>query len=330
MECEVLIETAPDSVGVDPVVKVTDFAAGRGWSDPTQSSDRAHWCCEQLEEGRILGFEDIPFDFPEADRQFLLQQRQSDTRVHKNISYRPKQDALHGNASERKEDVGRLHGIMRHYSREATEFLARVLAPYAAHWSLDYASFRPQEERGRKLPLHKRNDLLHVDAFPSRPTRGNRILRCFTNINPTQPRIWLTTDRFAELAVRFAREAGLEEIARNGNGRSWLNALKRVMGLKAANRSAYDNFMLRFHDYLKENGRFQGSCRKIQLAFAPQFTWVCFTDSVPHAVISGQFAVEHTFIVPINAMIHPEKSPLRVLERFAGRSLTADAALQPG
>ena len=74
------------------------------------------------------------------------------------------------------------------------------------HWSLDYASYRPEEEQSRDLSLHKRNDLLHVDAFPSRPTRGGRILRCFTNINPTRTRNWLTTDRFPALAEKFARD----------------------------------------------------------------------------------------------------------------------------
>jgi 3-deoxy-D-manno-oct-2-ulosonic acid (Kdo) hydroxylase len=305
-------------------VEVEDFVAGRGWAEPGRSQERAHWCCEQLEAGRILYFAQLPYDFPEADRKFLLQQRQSDGRLHKNISYRPKQDVLRGSITESKEDTRRLHGILRQYSAEVTKFLARALEPYAAEWSLDFASFRPEEEKGRDLPLHKRNDLLHVDAFPTRPTRGNRILRCFTNINPTQPRIWLTTDSFPELARQFARDAGLEHFA-SQNGGSWIDMLKRAFGIKGADRSAYDKFMLRFHDYLKENQRFQEQCPKIQLSFPPLSTWICYTDSVPHAVLAGQYALEQTFMIPLRAMVTPEKSPIRILEQLAGRPLAPAA-----
>jgi hypothetical protein len=306
---------------------ITDYDAKRGWGDAATSAARSRWCCEQLEAGQILFFDGIPYDFPQADRDFLLQQRQSGSRIHKNISYRPKQDMLRGSDSDSKEDVERLHKIMRHFSEEIIGLLTRVLAPYSAHWSLDYASYRPEEEQGRDLSVHKRNDLLHVDAFPSRPTRGGRILRCFTNINPTRTRNWLTTDRFPVLAEKFARAAGLDEIARSGDSKgSLLNTLKRTVGIKTVDRSAYDKFMLRFHDYLKENDEFQKNCPKIHINFPPMATWMCYTDSVPHAVLSGQYALEQTFIIPVRALVTPERSPIRVLEKMAGRSLAKEAA----
>ena len=305
-------------------VKINDYDALQGWMNPAQAGERARRCCEQLEEGRILYFDGIPYDFPETDREFLLEQRQSDSRIHKNISYRPRQDMLRGSASDKQEDVARLHHIMRHFSEEIVNLLTKVLAPYAPHWALDFASFRPEEEKGRDLSTHKRNDLLHVDAFPTRPTRGGRILRCFTNINPTQSRNWLTTDRFPELAQKFARAAGLEEISRSGDDRgSFLNTIKRVVGIKVVERSPYDKFMLRFHDYLKENTEFQQTCNKIHIAFPPMATWMCYTDSVPHAVLSGRYALEQTFIIPVKALVKPENSPIRVLEKLAGRPLAA-------
>jgi len=55
---------------------------------------------------------------------------------------------------------------MRNYSAEVTRFVKQLLAPYSENIGLDFASFRPLEEHGRDLPLKKRNDLLHVDAFP--------------------------------------------------------------------------------------------------------------------------------------------------------------------
>lgn len=288
--------------------------------------ERARWFCERLEEGRVLFFPQTPFEIPEADLTFLLSLRQSDSRHHKNISYRPRQDVLRGFSSKRPEEVRRLHEAMRNYSTRVTRFLAELLPPYAAHWSLDFASFRALEEAGRARSLHQRNDLLHVDAFPSRPTHGARILRVFTNINPDQPRVWLTGDPFEELAGQFAVEAGLSRIAasassRLGRLRRQLSRLKRVVGLRVIDRSPYDQFMLRFHDYLKENEAFQTRHPKTRLEFPPRSTWIVFTDAVPHAALSGQFALEQTYIVPLQALLHPERAPVRVLESLCGRAL---------
>ena len=43
---------------------------------------------------------------------------------------------------------------------------------------------------------------------------------------------------------------------------------------------------------------------------------------VSHAVLSGQFALEQTFIISKSALVLPEKAPVRVLERIAGCPLT--------
>jgi hypothetical protein len=310
------------------LITVGDFDYGKSREDAGWGEERACWCCERLEDGDILCFETVPFDLPEADRQFLLSQEQRSSSLHKNISYRPEQDKLRGFTTESPEDLDRLHQTMRNYSARVTSFLSRLLAPYAPHWKLDFASFRLLEEQGRVLPLHKRNDLLHVDAFPSRPTHGGRILRCFTNLNPSEPRKWLIGDRFPELARRYAPDAGLERIAKRSTSpeaglRRGITYLKRVVGMRAQHRSAYDEFMLRFHDYLKESADFQRDGRKIETDFPPLATWVVFTDAVPHAVVSGRFALEQTLIVPLSALVAPEISPVRTLEAIAGRRLVA-------
>lgn len=308
------------------LMTVTDYRHPDGWVDVSDELEHARRHCRQLEQGEILFFADIPFALPEEDQEFLLSQRRGDSRIHKNVSYRPEQDVLRGFVSSHADDVTRLREIMRRYSTEVTRFLSVLLAPYAKHWSLDFASYRPLEEEGRDLSLHKRNDLLHVDAFPSRPTKGGRILRVFTNINPTQPRIWHTTHRFDVLAQRFAAAAGLEEISRSsstlGSLRRGATRLMRSIGLPVADRSAYDRFMLRFHDYLKENAEFQGAGDKIRLEFPPRATWIVFTDAVPHAALSGQFALEQTFIVPTTALLSPETAPIKVLESLSGRTLS--------
>src|SRR5258708_17087117 len=160
----------------DSLPHVTDYKPG-SWP-----ADRARWACDQLERGHVLFFSGVPFDLPQNDREFLLPQKQTGSRFHKNISYRPSRDLLKGVAAD-SPDRERLLGIMRHFSEETAGFVASFLAPYAGKCKMDFASFRPLEEHSRDLPLHKRNDLLHVDAFPTRPTRSGRILLVFVHTN---------------------------------------------------------------------------------------------------------------------------------------------------
>jgi hypothetical protein len=279
-----------------------------------------------LEEGKVLYFDRLPYVLFQDDKEFLLSQRQTDSRLHKNVSYRPAQDILRG-AAGMPQETKHLHEIMRKYSEEVTRFIKQLLMPYAEELALDYASFRPEEEEKRNLPVHKRNDLLHVDAFPTRPMNGHRILRCFTNINPTTPRVWNTTEDFPTLASKYAQEAGLAKFAAKGSRRSHplVRGVKKALGFKGVDYSAYDRFMLRFHDYLKENKAFQKNCPKIRLEFQPGWTWICYTDSVAHAVLSGRYALEQTFIIPLPSLVAPDKAPIRVLERLANKPLSRAA-----
>jgi hypothetical protein len=295
------IMTTPDSALVDVGVP---------------QPERARWYCEQLEHGKILFFPGIPFDFPPDDRDFLLSQKQTGSRFHKNISYRPTRDLLKGESAD-SPDRERLHRIIRHFSQAAAGFVATLLAPYAGKLKLDFASFRPLEEEGRDLPVHKRNDLLHVDAFPTRPTRGGRILRFFVNINPQEGRVWNIGEPFDVLMPRLAGQHRITPPHRGAVGRSLARVASKV-GLPVADRSRYDEYMLHLHDWLKENSDFQANSPKQELVFPPGCTWMVYTDGVPHAVLSGRYAVEQTFIVPAEALVSPAVAPIRVLEKVTG------------
>jgi len=289
---------------------------------PGEESARALAACRVLEEGNILLFRESPLEIPSADREFLLRQRQTEAGYHKNIAYRPGSDRVTGVAKQQSEDAAELKRVLRDYSRAAVAFASKLLAPYASKWKLDYASFRPQEEAGRKSRVHARNDLLHVDSFPTRPTRGDRIFRFFTNVNPTAPRVWRTGETFPELAQRFAVSSGLlEKVTRRGAGRSVARLLQSA-GLPVAARPPYDEFMHRFHNFLKENTQYQDGARSETIALPPGATWMVFTDMVTHAVLSGQFALEQTFLIARESLVLPQMAPVAVLERLAGKELT--------
>jgi hypothetical protein len=274
----------------------------------------------ELEQGNILFFERTPFALSDEDRGVLRSTGLSSSSHHKNIAYRPAADKVTGFDPAAVRDRESLRAVMRGYSQRALEFLGTLLPRYMENCRVDFASFRPQEEEGRELPTKKRNDLLHVDAFPTRPTGGDLILRLFTNINMTKPRVWLTSDPFEPLARRYAMDAGLPDVASQPDS-PVLSRLLRAAGFPVVQRSAYDRFMLGFHDYLKFNRDYQETCTKYRFEFPPGSTWMVFTDIVPHAVLSGQYALEQTVIVRRENLARRENAPVEILQAICNRPL---------
>jgi hypothetical protein len=282
--------------------------------------------CHELESGNILFFPTCPFIFPQEERDFLLSQKQSGASNRKNIAYKPDTNRVTNFERSSLEQQAQLLQIMRNYSERSVRLFTQILPSYAGKWRLDYASFRPFQEKGRPLRTRARNDLLHVDSFPTRPLHGNRILRFFTNINPQESRHWLTTEPFAELAERFGGKGGVSfpRAVRGCFSSRLLSRVKkgaRKIGFPIALRSPYDVFMLNLHNFLKENETFQKTCHKDHWEFPPNSCWAVYTDQVSHAAISGQYALEQTFIIPRSALVHPEKAPISVLEKLAGRCM---------
>jgi hypothetical protein len=280
----------------------------------------------RLESGDILYFPTTPFELRAEEREFLISQRQSNA-FHKNISYRPAEDRLKGVDQNDPAEWERMQRTMRAYSSRAIDFTATFLSRYAADWKIDFASFRPIEEAGRKAGVRSRNDLIHIDSFPSRPSHGDRLLRIFTNIHPDRSRVWVTSDPFEQLAWRYAGKAGLPHPP-GGLAKLRSRALQvlSTMGMPVVDRPPYDQFMLRFHHYLKESAAFQAECPKDQWEFPPNSTWIVFTDTTSHSCISGKYALEQTFVVRRASLTCPDKAPISILERITGFPLDVPAS----
>lgn len=280
------------------------------WDGPVspQVVERA---ADAMESGKLLLAEHLAFELLDAEHRFLTPDC-LDGKA-KNISFRPSSGVLRGTrlqGSSRDE----LHGMLQRYSTRSIGLLKALCPSYADHLTLGFTSFRPAEIAGRSASWRHDDTRLHVDAFPSRPLQGLRILRVFSNVSPRSPRIWRVGESFEQVAARF-----LPGIAEPLPGSSWLlHQLRIVKG----RRTKYDHIMLNIHDRMKRDRVYQSEVPQTQLAIPPGATWACFTDSVSHAATSGQFAFEQTFYLPVNAMKDPRRSPLRVLERLAGRALT--------
>jgi hypothetical protein len=308
----------------------TEKAAAPGFSrlvtikEPIARGDwpetRAQEICRHLEIGNIVLLPASPIEIPNEDRELLLGRKQSSSAYHKNIAYRPLEDRVTGLEESEKQEAESLRRILHDYSRRSVEFLSAFLAPYSKKWKLEFTSFRPIEEKGRPARLHARNDLLHFDSFPTRPTNGSRILRFFTNINPAQNRVWLTSQTFEAFGPLMVKAGGLISSVNNPLSRATYS-IARALRLRAPNRSPYDDLMHRCHNLMKEDANFQATTPKNRWEFPPNSSWIVFTDCVSHAVLSGQYALEQTFLIPPPALVEPQRAPLAILESLARRRL---------
>ena len=115
------------------------------------------------------------------------------------------------------------------------------------------------------------------------------------------------TPNFAAMAQTF-----LPRIKRQLPGTpslwSWLHVTKGV-------RSEYDHLMLGLHDQAKADLDYQKNCPQQIVRFAPGTTWLCFSDQVMHAAVSGQHMLEQTIHLPVRALYDPASAPLAILER---------------
>lgn len=304
--------------GFSHLLTVEDSLAGT----PCIPPDRARHFCTALEAGHIVFLPVSPIAISQEDRELLLGRKQTSSAYHKNIAYRPGEDRITGLDASEQAEADSLRRILREFSRRSVEFLGGFLSPYAGKWKLDFASYRPIEEEGRPARLHARNDLLHFDSFPTRPTNGARILRFFVNLNPARNRVWLTSQTFEAFGPRFARTGSMLASAAGNPVTRGIRSFGRKLHLPFGSRPPYDEFMHRCHNAMKEDAQFQQQTPRQRWEFPPGSAWMVFTDCVSHAVLSGQYAIEQTFQISQSALVQPQISPLAILEKIAGCSLT--------
>lgn len=284
-----------------------DLAAWDGAID----SDLQARAADALEDGHVLHFPRLAYALSPAETA-LLQPSVSDGKA-KNVTWFPPTQVLKGAAETA--DRAALRALLDRYAAATRRLVARLFPHYEPTLAWGPTTLRPVEIAGRPAPSWRRDDTrLHTDAFPSRPTRGTRILRVFSNVDPAgMPRIWRVGGRFEDFAA--PRAAGLRSLL---PGQSLVLA---AFGITSGRRSLYDQLMLQLHDRMKADAAYQRNGIAAELRFAAGSTWMVFTDQVPHAAVSGRNALEQTFHIPVAAQLYPERSPLKVLERLRGERL---------
>ena len=268
-----------------------------------------------IERGGVVTCPELAFGVS-ADERKLFDASLADEK-RKSIYARVGRDGITGTTAvgARRDTVA---AMIERYATASHALIDGLFPAYDAARRATGTSFRPRAigdtSSGRALSWRKDDTRLHVDAFPSNPTQGDRILRVFSNVHPGgMPRRWRVGETFESMAARFLpRTRGLPP------GGAWL---LQKMHITKHPRSAYDHLMLQLHDLAKGDAAYQRSCPQHDVEFAPGTTWICFSDQVMHAAMAGQFMFEQTYRLPLACIADANASPLRTLERLVGRPL---------
>ena len=276
------------------------------WDAPSSQNE----LITDLESGKVLHFTNLEFPVSEIEQQYFTSEiRDKKSRnISLNISGELK-GAIKNNEAE-----SNLAAMMTRYRTQSHLLVNTILPRYKDHLHLAPTSFRPNQIVTRNQSWRADDKRLHVDAFPSRPNYGERILRVFINVNPNKvPRVWRIGEPFEALVDRF--------LADTKPYSAWQAKVLNAFGITKSLRSEYDHLMLQLHDSMKRDLNYQRNCPQLTVEFPTGSVWICFSDQTSHAAMSGQFMMEQTFHLPVLNQYNPNTSPLAILRNHMGREL---------
>ena len=282
--------------------------------DWAEAHSRPEWTAA-VEAGKVLYFPRLGFAV-QPEEQALLRE---DTLAPKSRNVSLGADGVLKGAAGSAQDQQALAAMVGRFRQQALQLVDDLLPEYKGQLRVAPTSFRPKQVETRAQSVRADDQRMHVDAFPSRPSYGERLLRVFTNLNPHGvPRVWRVGEDFETIARRFLPQAKPYRL--------WQAKLLNAVHATKSLRSEYDHLMLQLHDLMKFDEQYQKNGTQVTVPFPPGSVWVCFSDQATHAVMSGQFMMEQTLYLPPGKEVDPQASPLAILTRLMGRPLVGVGA----
>jgi hypothetical protein len=263
-----------------------------------------------LEAGKVLYFPRLGFKLTTQEARFLTPDVLDPKSRNISLDANGHLKGASGDAIAQKE----LTAMIGRFRMQAQTLVHSLLPRYVGALRMAPTSYRPMQVESRTQSWRADDRRLHVDAFPSRPNYGERILRVFTNVNPNGvARVWRVGEPFEAVAARFLPRA--RPYVR------WQAKALQTLHVTKSLRSEYDHLMLQLHDGMKSDLAYQKDAPQVTMPFPPGSVWVCFSDQASHAVMSGQYMMEQTLHLPAAQQYDPDASPLAILTRLTGRAL---------
>jgi hypothetical protein len=296
-----------------PIVEL-DFSE---WDAPARFPEKqAEWTAA-IEAGQVLYFPNLSLQLSPPEQALLREDTlKSGTR---NVSLGS--DGVLKHAAGTAEEQKLLADMIGRYRKLALKLADGLFPHYRGALRVAPTSFRPKQVETRTQSVHADDRRMHFDAFATRPTYGERILRIFTNLNPGGvPRVWRVGEPFETVAQRY-----LPHIKPYSPLKAKL--LNAVGGTKSV-RSEYDHLMFNLHNLMKEDEHYQKTGTVATMPFPPNCVWIAYADLAAHGVASGQYMMEQTLHLAPGGELNPDSSPLAILTRLMGHPLAGVGTAQ--
>jgi len=297
----------------NPIVEL-DFS---DWAAPAGVPEKqAEWTAA-IEAGKVLYFPHLSLQLSPPEQALLREDLLKGGA--RNVSLGS--DGVLKHAAGTPEEQRLLAGMLGRYRKLALMLADGLFPHYRGALRVAPTSFRPKQVETRTQSVHADDRRMHFDAFATRPTYGERILRIFTNLNPNgMPRVWRVGESFETVAKRY-----LPRIKPYSPLRAKL--LNAVGGTKSV-RSEYDHLMFNLHNLMKEDEHYQKTGTVATMPFPPNCVWIAYADLAAHGVASGQYMMEQTLHLAPGRELNPESSPLAILTRLMGHPLAGVGTAQ--
>ena len=279
------------------------------FTDWRQAHSRPEWTAA-VEDGQVLYFPRLAFEVLPDEKPLLREDMLA--AGSRNVSLGA--DGVLKGAGGTADEQRRLAAMVGRFRQQAQQFVDALLPEYKGQLRTAPTSFRPRQVETRAQSVRADDQRLHVDAFPSRPNYGERILRVFANVNPAGvPRVWRVGEPFETVARQFLPKASPYS--------AWQARALQALHVTKSLRSEYDHLMLQLHDGMKRDMAYQQNSPQETVPFPAGSVWVRFSDQTSHAVMSGQYMLEQTLHLPAEHAYDKAASPLAILQRLTGRPL---------
>jgi hypothetical protein len=136
------------------------------WDEPCAPAEQAR-ATRALEAGNVLFFPQLRFPLGEGEVRLLSESAAGQS---KNVSLNPASGAVSGsNADAGEREL--LRNMMARFATLSKGLIHNLLPRYDKGLEQARTSYRPVQVAGRPTSWRKDDTRLHVDSFPSSPTR---------------------------------------------------------------------------------------------------------------------------------------------------------------
>lgn len=231
----------------------------------------------------------------------------------KNPTWDPSTRELHPKQLANQPEAAEFIRFLNSFYQAAEKRLIQAIPHWKGSLIPDRVCWRPWELATRRVRWNARDDFFHLDHFPKRPSKGNRIVRVFINAGRSDPIVWASTKPLNQL-LEDGRKYGKPKVF------SHLETIRREAtrknnwwGLADKEISIHDAVYKTIHDKLKRDEVFQEETIRKIYRFSPGSVWMAMTDSCCHSFLRGSWMVDATWFLPADLCIRQDLVPARLL-----------------